>query len=100
MKTAIEQLTAALVKARKELTIVQEAREAAQLVYIGALQCSNNEDKIREAELEFDKANMSLKYHQGKVVAYEAALFILYDAKGRIDNEDDNAQGNALSDGR
>lgn len=100
MKTAIEQLTAALVKARKELAIVQEAREVAQLVYIGALQFSNNEDKIREAELEFDKANMSLKYHQGKAVAYEAALFILYDAKERMCNGDDNAQDNALSDGR
>lgn len=100
MKTAIEQLTAELVKARKELAITQNAREAAQLVYIGALQFSNNEDKIREAELELDKANMSLKYHQGKVVAYEAAFAILYDAKERMCNEDDNSQGNALSDGR
>lgn len=100
MKTAIEQLTAELVRARNDLAIVQEERKAAQLVYIDALQFSNKKDKIREAELEFDKANMSLKYHQGKVVAYEAALFILHDAKERIDNEDDNAQDHALSDGR
>lgn len=84
MKTAIEQLTAALVKARKELAVVQKARDAAQLVYMGALQFSNSEDKIREAELELDKANMSLKYHQGKVVAYEDALIILRVAKGTI----------------
>lgn len=68
MKTAIEQLTAELVKARKELVRTQNA--------------------------------LRLKYHQGKVVAYETALAILYDAKERIRNEDDNAQGNALSDGR
>ena len=68
MKAAIEQLTAELVKARKELVRTQNA--------------------------------LCLKYHQGKVVAYETALAILYDAKERIRNEDDNAQGNALSDGR
>lgn len=100
MKTAIEQLTAVLARAREELAIVQKARDDAQLVYMGALQFSNSEDKIREAEFELDKANMSLKYHQGKVVAYEAALIILRAAKGRIASEDDNAQVNAVSDGR
>lgn len=84
MKKAIDELTAELVKAKEELAIVQKARDDAQLVYMGALQFSDSEDKIREAEFELDKANMSLKYHQGKVVAYEAALIILRAAKGTI----------------
>lgn len=99
MKTTIEQLTAVLARAREELAIVQKARDDAQLVYMGALQFGDSED-IREAEFELDKANISLKYHQGKVVAYETALIILEAAKGRIASEDDNAQVNAVSDGR
>lgn len=100
MKTAIEQLTAELVKARKDLAIVQKAREAAQQEYSHALIFSHSANAVGEAELELDKANMSLKYHQGKVVAYEAAFAILYDAKERMCNEDNNAQVNALSNGR
>ena len=68
MKTAIEQLTAELAKARKELVRTRNA--------------------------------LVLKHLQGKVVAYETALAILYDAKERMCNEDDNAQDHALSDGR
>lgn len=96
MKKAIAQLTAEMVKARKELAIMQKARDEAQRLYVDDLRL----DRFLEAELELNTANMSLKYHQGKVVAYERALAILGDAKERIGNEDDNAQVNVVSDGR
>lgn len=96
MKTAIEQLSAELAKARRELATMKKARDEAQRLYVGGLRF----DKFLEAELELDQANMSLRYKQGKVIAYERALAILEEAKERIDNGDDNAQVHAVSDGR